>query len=499
VGDIIEEFRDLDKLGHGFTSVDPLEEINIGDGKTPRTSFVKKTLETDHRDEMIGLLNEYSDCFAWNYNEMPGLCREIVEHQLPIKSGFRPFKQKIRTFRPDLLPRIKNEIHRLLEANFIRPCRYAEWVSNIVLVEKKESGKLRVCIDFRNLNRATPKYEYPMPIADTLINNALGNRIISFLDGNAGYNQIFMAEEDAYKTIVICLGFIGLFEWVVMTFGLKNVGATYQRAMNLIFHKLLGNTVEVYIDDIVVKSAEFSSHIADLRKAFDKMRRHGLKMNPRKCVFEVSPGKFLGFIIHEHGIEIDPDRMKSIRSMGPPTCKLEVQKFLGKVNYLRRFISNLARKIDAFTPILRLKNAVEFTWRVEQQEAFDLITKYLSLAPVLKAPQVGVSFKLYIEAEDKVIGAVLTQETKKKEHVVTYLSRRLVDAETRYTFIEKLGLCLFYACTKCRCYLLSSHCTVFGQTDVIKYMLQNPIMSGRIGRWAYALIEYGLTYEPLNL
>jgi hypothetical protein len=228
-----------------------------------------------------------------------------------------------------------------------------------VLVEK-ESGKLRVCIDFRNLNRATPKDEYPMPIADTLINNASGNRIISFLDGNAGYNQIFMAEEDASKTAFICPGFIGLFEWVVMTFGLKNAGATYQRAMNLIFHELLGNTVEVYIDDIVVKSAEFSSHIADLRKAFDKMRRYGLKMNPRKCAFGVSAGKFLGFVIHEHGIEIDPDRIKSIRNVGPPTCKVEVQKFLGKVNYLRRFISNLPGKIDVFTPILRLKNDAEF-------------------------------------------------------------------------------------------------------------------------------------------
>jgi hypothetical protein len=112
-----------------------------------------------------------------------------------------------------------------------------------------------------------------------------------------------------------------------LPFGLKNAGATYERAMNLIFHELLGNTVEVYIDDIVVKSAEFSSHIADLRKAFDKMRRYGLKMNPRKCAFVVSASKFLGFVIHEHCIEIDPDRIKSIRNVGPPTCKVEVQNF----------------------------------------------------------------------------------------------------------------------------------------------------------------------------
>jgi hypothetical protein len=191
-------------------------------------------------------------------------------------------------------------------------------------VEKKESGKLRLCIDFHNLNRATPKDEYPMPIDDPLINNASGNKIISFLDGNAEYNQIFMAEVDASKTAFICPCFISLFEWVVMTFGLKNAGATYQRAMNLTFHEMLGNTVEVYIDDIVVKSAEFSSHIADLRKAFDKMCRYGLKMNPRKCPFEVSADKFLGFIIHEHGIEKDSDSIKSIRKVGPPTCKIEM-------------------------------------------------------------------------------------------------------------------------------------------------------------------------------
>ena len=115
-----------------------------------------------------------------------------------------------------------------------------------------------------------------MPIADMLINNASGNKVISFLDGNAGYNEIFMSEEDTSKTVFVCPDFIGLFEWVVMTFGLKNAGATYQRAMNLIFHELIGIIMEVYIDDIVVKSAAFDSHLADLRKAFEKMRQYGL-------------------------------------------------------------------------------------------------------------------------------------------------------------------------------------------------------------------------------
>ena len=154
----------------------------------------------------------------------------------------------------------------MLDAGFIRSCRYADWISNIVPVEKKDSGKIRVCIDFRDLNKATPKDEYPMPIANMLINEASVHHVISFLDGNDKTAfQIFMVEEDTSKMAFVCPGFVGLFEWVVMTFGLKNVGATYQKAMNLIFYDLLGVILEVYIDDIVIKLDGLDHHLADLR------------------------------------------------------------------------------------------------------------------------------------------------------------------------------------------------------------------------------------------
>ena len=134
----------------------------------------------------------------------------------------------------------------------------------------------------------------------------------------------------------------------------------------------------------------------------------------------------------------------------------------------------------------------------KQQEAFDEVKNYLSSPPVLRAPKRGVPFKLYIAAEESVIEAVLTQEAKGKEYIVAYTSRRLLDAEIRYTFIEKLCLSLYHACTKLRHYLLSSICIVACQADIIKYMLHRPILSGRIGKWAYALIEYDLVCEPLK-
>jgi hypothetical protein len=186
-----------------------------------------------------------------------------------------------------------------------------------------------VCIDFRDLNRATPKDEYPMPVAEDLINKASGHKMISFLDGNTGYNQIFMGEKDVSKTAFHCPGFVGLFEWVVMTFGLRSPGATYQRAMNLIFHNLIGILLEVYIDDLVIKSAGFEAHLADLRVALERMEKYNLKMNPLKCTFRVSAGRFLGFIIHENSIELDLKKVESIKRVQEPTCKRDVKKIVG--------------------------------------------------------------------------------------------------------------------------------------------------------------------------
>jgi hypothetical protein len=272
----IKDFDEVEKLGHGFLSADPLEEMDIRVEITPWLTFVNKNMSLEHKDAIIKLLRNYIDCFTWTCREMPGLSRELVKHRLPIKTGFRPYKQPAQRFNPIIHDRDKGEVERLLYVGFIRPCPYAEWVSNIVPVDKN-TGKILVCIDFHNLNKATPKDEYPMPIADILINNASGHLIISFLDDNAGYNQIFMAEEDMSKMAFRCPGFIGLFEWLVMTFGSKNAGATYQRAMNLIFHDLLGIILEVYIDDVVVKSDSMDGHLADLHLALERMRRYGLK------------------------------------------------------------------------------------------------------------------------------------------------------------------------------------------------------------------------------
>jgi len=207
----VDRFADDEKLGHGFTSVDDLIEIDIGSADRPRPTFISAKLDSKCKHQLTDLLKEYKDCFAWNYTEMPALDRSIVKHWLPIKSRFWPHLQPARRYNPNILPDIKAEITKLIEAKFIRQCRYAEWIFNVVPVYKK-NGKLHVCTNFRNFNKVTPIDGYPMPVTDFLVDAMTEHRIINFMDGNAGYNQIFMAEEDIPKTAFRCPGHVGLFE-----------------------------------------------------------------------------------------------------------------------------------------------------------------------------------------------------------------------------------------------------------------------------------------------
>jgi len=185
----------------------------------------------------------------------------------------------------------------------------------------------------------------------------------------------------------------------------------------------------------------------------------------------------------------------AINKIVAPTNKTKLQSLIGKISFIRRFISNLSGKIRAFSPLLKLKADQEFVWGKEQQSALDEIKNYLANPPFLILPQQGKPFKLYLSTDGLVIGSALIQEFEGKERVIYYLSRKLIDAETRYSAIEKLCLCLYFSCIKLRHYLLSAECTVICKDDVVRYMLFMPIMSGRIGKWILALSEFDLRYE----
>jgi hypothetical protein len=203
----------------------------------------------------------------------------------------------------------------------------------------------------------------------------------------------------------------------------------------------------------------------------------------------------LGFLVHEGGIEVGKKSMKAIDEVVPPTNLKELQSLLGKINFVRRFISNLSQKVLPFSPLLKLKKDQKFVWGDEQQKAFDEIKRYMKEPPVLVPPQLNKPFKLYVAADTQTIGSALIQEFGGKERIVAYLSRKLHDPETRYSAAEKLCLCVYYSCTKFRHYLLNAECIVYSKFDVIKHMLSMPILNGRIGKWILALYEFELKFE----
>ncbi|XP_074266516.1 uncharacterized protein LOC141589791 [Silene latifolia] len=273
------------------STVDDLKELNLGTDEDPRPIYVSALLTKEEEEEYYKLLVEYKDVFAWSYKEMLGLSPKIAVHRLAIRKGISPRKQSQRRFRTELIPEIEKEVNKLIEAGFIREVRYPTWIANIVPVRKK-NGQLRVCVDFRDLNDACPKDDFPLPVTELMIDATTGHEALSFMDCTTGYNQIHMAPEDQEAT-----GFRtpkGIFCYTVMPFGLKNVGATYQRAMQKIFDDMLHKTLECYVDDVVVKSKKRKDHVKDLRTIFERLRKCQLKMNPLKCAFGITSGKFLG-------------------------------------------------------------------------------------------------------------------------------------------------------------------------------------------------------------
>ena len=223
--------------------------------------------------------------------------------------------------------------------------QYLEWIANIVPIKKK-NGQIRMCVDFRDLNSACPKDDFPLPITEVMVDATTSHEALSFMDGSLGYNQIRMNPKDeeltAFRTPK------GIYCYKVMPFGLKNVGVTYQRAMQKIFDNVLHKYLECYVDDLVVKTKRKEDHLVDLRSVFNRLRKYQLKMNPRKCAFGVTSGKFLGFIVRHRSIEIDQSKIEAIQKMPEPKNLQELRGLQGKLAYVRRFILNLAGRCQPF-------------------------------------------------------------------------------------------------------------------------------------------------------
>ncbi|XP_074374056.1 uncharacterized protein LOC141714436 [Apium graveolens] len=259
---------------------------------------------------------------------------------LKAKPEAKPVKQKKRTFAVERQKVIEAEVEKLLEAKFIEEIEYPDWLANMVVV-KKSNGKWRMCVDYTDLNKACPKDHYPLPNIDQLIDATAGYEVLSFLDAFSGYHQIAMNDRDVPKTAFITPK--GTYAYIKMPFGLKNAGTTFQRMVNKVFKEQIGRNMEAYVDDMIVKSL-FRDHTEDLKECFETLQKNNMRINPNKCTFGISSGKFLGYMVSARGIEANPEKIEAVINMKPPKCIRDIQKLTGRLAALRRFIFRSAEK-----------------------------------------------------------------------------------------------------------------------------------------------------------
>jgi hypothetical protein len=282
---------------------------------------------------------------------MPGVPRELAEHKLKVYPQARPIRQKLHRFTPDKREVIRAELARLVTAGFTREVLHPEWLANPVLVLKKNKVDWRMCVDYTDLNKHCPKDPFELPRIDQVVDSTTSCSMLSFLDCYSRYHQISLAKEDEEKTAFITS--FGAFWYTSMSFGLKNAGETYQRAIQTCLADHWGKQVEAYVDDVVTKTENSENFIKELQLVFNSLRRYRWKINSQKCVFGVPAGKLLGFIVIHRGIEANPEKIEAIMRMEAPRSQKKVQRLTGCMTGLGRFISRLGEKGMPFYKLLK--------------------------------------------------------------------------------------------------------------------------------------------------
>uniref|UniRef100_A0A2N9ESK5 RNase H type-1 domain-containing protein n=1 Tax=Fagus sylvatica TaxID=28930 RepID=A0A2N9ESK5_FAGSY len=413
--------------------VEPTEELEVvvlDDEEPNKTTNIGTRMDGRLRESIIEFLKSNLDVFAWTHDDMPNIDPLTVCHKLNVDPSIRPLKQKRRVFAPDRNQAISDEVKKLLAAGFVREVYYPNWLANVVMV-KKSNNKWRM----------------------TQVSDLYGRLF--------WYNQIMMDEDDQEKTSFITSK--RLFCYKVMPFGLKNAGATYQQLMNKMFHNQIGRNVEVYNDDMLVKTKDKENHLDDLEETFKTLRQYRMKLNPSKCVFGVSSGKFLGALLEEWP----------------------------HLAALNRFVS---RAIDKCLPFFKtLRKA--FTWTDERQKSFEELKMYLTSPPLLSPSKQGETLSLYLAISPTVVSSALIREEDGVQLPVYYTSKAFQGAEERYPTMEKLALALVVASRKLRLYF-QAHTIIILMNHPLRKAMNKPDAAGQLIQWTTEFSEFDIEYCP---
>ncbi|GJV93961.1 reverse transcriptase domain-containing protein [Tanacetum coccineum] len=358
-------------------------KVAINPEHLEQTVMIGSNLTEKTREKLCNLLQRSLDIFAWTLTDMTGVPRHIAEHKLNVRKGCQPVRQKKRGQAAERNIAINDEVSKLVTAGIMREVHYHDWISNPVML-KKSDNSWRMCVDFKYLNKACPKDGYPLPEIDWKVESLCGFPFKCFLDAYKGYHQIQMAEEDEEKTAFITNQ--GIFCYTKMPFGLRNAGATYQRLVDKAFHGQIGRNLEVYVDDLVIKSRTEDEIVRDIEETFKTLRKINMKLNPKKCTFGVEEGMFLGYQVNTKGIKICPDKVDAVLSLQSPKCLKDVHKLNGKLASLNRFLAKSAEKsLPFFKTLKKCTKKSDFLWTGEAEAAFRQMKEHIAKLPMLTA------------------------------------------------------------------------------------------------------------------
>ena len=436
--------------------------------------------------EIVPVVCDFPDVFP---EELPGMPPDrAVEFVIGLEPGTTPISKRPYKMGQGELAELKKHLDEQERLGFIQPST-SPWGSPTIFVKKKDTTE-RLCVDYRGVNAKTIRNKYPLPRINDLFDQLAGAKVFSKLDLRSGYHQIKIRKEDIPKTAFTTR--YGLYEYTVMSFGLTNAPATFSRLMNSVFMEYLDKFVVVYLDDILVYSKSMEEHGEHLRLILSKLREHRLYAKFSKCEFWLPEVSYLGHVISEKGIAVNPDNVKAIVEWFPPKNVKDVRKFLGLASYCRRFVQNFSKIAKPITDLLK-KNK-KFIWSPECQASFELLKEKLTTAPVLIPPDTSKPFQIFCDASLQGLGAVLFQERQ----VVAYTSRQLRTHELNYPTHDLELAAVVHALKVWRHYLLGNRCEIYSDHKSLKYIFTQPDLNLRQRRWIENIKDFDLSisYTP---
>ncbi|CAH9101779.1 unnamed protein product [Cuscuta epithymum] len=445
----------------------------------------KNSGEPMHLSE-VPVVEGYSDVFPEDLSGLPP-SREI-EFEIELLPGTAPISRAPYRMAPAELQELHKQLQELLEKGFIRPS-YSPWGAPVLFVKKKD-GTMRLCIDYRELNKVTIKNRYPLPRIDDLFDQLKGAVIFSKIDLRSGYHQLRIKEGDIPKT-AFRSGY-GHYEFVVMPLGLTNAPAAFMDLMNRVFRELLDKFVIVFIDDILIYSKSKEEHEEHLREVLETLRKHKLYAKFSKCEFWLDQVAFLGHVVSKQGVSVDPSKVAAVRDWSRPKNAKEVRSFLGLAGYYRKFVEGFSAIALPLTTLTRKGKNFEWTDRCEK--SFQELKNRLTSAPVLALPEGKEGFVIYTDASKMGLGAVLMQN----ERVIAYASRQLKEYEANYPTHDLELAAVIHALKIWRHYLYGVQCKIFTDHKSLKYIFTQKDLNMRQRRWLELVKDYDceILYHP---